>query len=167
MEGFPMSHPEKDFYKTAFVVPDLKAAARRMSALFDYEWLEVPAAPYEVRIGEEIHVLTLPAIITRQTPRIHLLQEQPGTPWSVGESGAAHHVAYWVDDIVEATARVLKAGFTIECCDAVDPSGPTQWAYFRAPDGLRVELLDRQGIEDPPAVAFANFQPFVWNGETG
>lgn len=146
-----MKVPGWDFYKTAFVVTDLRSAAERLSRIADFDWLEVPGTPHDFRIGSEVRNLRVRALITRQRPRLHLLEEIPGTPWTANASGAAHHVAYWVDNIGEEARKLTAAGFTIECCDAADPSGPQHWAYFVAPDGVRLELLDRQGAVDPEA----------------
>lgn len=137
------------FYKTAFVVADLRVAVERFDALGHYDWREVPSAPRDYRIGDEIVQLTTSAVISNATPRIHLLQEIPGTPWASSPLGAAHHVAYLVDDMDEAVPAMKAAGFRIECTDAGDPTGTRTWAYFVAPDGLRIELLGRPSLPDP------------------
>ena len=131
------------FYKTCFVVPDFVTEARTLTRLFGYEWIEVPPRPLEYRIGDDVRVLETRAIITRERPRIHLIEEIPGTPWLAGENGSAHHVAYWVDDIVAASQAMVNEGFAVECCDANDTLGPKAWAYFINEAGIRYELLGR------------------------
>lgn len=138
------------FYKTCFVVPDLAAAANRWSAGFGFSWLKVGPTDLVYDLGGVPSAVTSRALITRDRPRIHLIEEVPGTPWMSSASGAAHHVAYWVPDLPDAVAQLTSLGFVVECSDSV-PAGPQQWAYLIDPLGVRVEVLARFG-EDPEAM---------------
>lgn len=144
--------PDAAFYKTCYIVPDIVEAATRLSLAFGFEWLDVPAKPLLANIGGEHRTVELRACITRERPRIHLISEAPGTPWSAGPAGAAHHVAYWVGDLSGSVSLMQSAGFTVECCDATDSPSPTTWAYVRDHAGVRVELLGRFGQSDPEAM---------------
>ncbi len=134
------------FYKTLFIVPDLRTAARRFNALSDFDWREVPAAPHPFQIGDTVRELTHRAVISAVAPRIHLIEESPGTPWRAAIGGAAHHVSYWVDDLTVAHETMLNAGFTVEACDVNPDQRPRIWAYYLAPEGTRIELLDSGAI---------------------
>lgn len=138
------------FYKIGFVVPDLNGTARRMNTLHNMDWRdlgEVPPYKYWFPSGPEEH--SLRTLVSGTTPRIHLFQEKPGTIWTSAANGAAHHIAYWVDDIAKATKKMLDKGFAIESRDAEDSLEPKHWAYFIDDSGVRVELLDRFGAEQP------------------
>lgn len=138
------------FYKTCFVVPDLAAAAARWSAGFGFSWLEVAEKELAYDLAGVPSVVTSHALITRERPRIHLIQEVQGTPWVGSPSGAAHHVAYWVADVPAAVVHLVSLGFVVECSDS-DPAGPQLWAYLIDPQGVRVELLARFA-DDPEAM---------------
>lgn len=140
------------FYKTGLVVPDLAAAADRLDVVRDHDWRDLGEnPPYEYWFADGIRALSLRSLVSGTTPHIHLFQELPNTLWKSSESGATHHVAYWVDGIADATRQMLAAGFTVESRDAGDPDLPQHWAYFIDPSGIRVELLDRFGAAEPTA----------------
>lgn len=139
------------FYKIGIVVPDLDATAARLNSVVDMDWREIGIGePYEYWFEDGVRALKLRAIVSGTKPHVHLFEEQLGTIWE-SNAGTIHHVAYWVDDIEDATRQMLDAGFKVESRDTGDPEMPQHWAYFVDSSGVRVELLDRFGSSDPTA----------------
>jgi catechol 2,3-dioxygenase-like lactoylglutathione lyase family enzyme len=67
---------------------------------------------------------------------VELIQEVPGTLWTVESGSPVHHLAYWVDDFAQQVQALAERGLRLEA------SGPT-FAYLRSDLGLRIELMDR------------------------
>lgn len=67
---------------------------------------------------------------------IELIQQVPGTIWSVDGGSPVHHLAYWADDMQDVVDAMVDRGLRLEA------HGPT-FAYLRSGLGMRIELMDR------------------------
>lgn len=134
-----------DFYKIGIVVDDLATAVKSYEQLYDYEWSDAAtsAPPFPVLVGDDIITVTNRAVVSRQKPRIHLIEATPGTPWMPSSGGSAHHLAYWVDDLQVAAKELGEAGYSFECGDAAEDPNERKWGYYTRPDGSRLELMVR------------------------
>lgn len=129
-----------DFYKIGVVVPSLEEGVAKYQQAFDYDFVRIPSAPFPVSIGDEIRIVETRAAITRQRPRLHLIEAIPDTPWTP-TSGAAHHLAYWVDDLAAAEADIAPLGYTKECGDAAEDPAERTWGYYSQSGRMRIELM--------------------------
>lgn len=137
-----------DLYHTGIVVPDLEASMARMSEAAGYRWTDIQASTMPVMIsGEGERTLELRFVYSLDAPRIELVQEIPGTPWTAAPNVATHHLGFFCDDVVTTSKRLEAAGFALETCAWIDGS-PSVFAYHLAPSGERIEIVDRARIPD-------------------
>ena len=134
-----------DLYHVGIVVPDLDAAAKRLTAAAGYTWtkpvefsLSVTTAAGESEIANRF-------VYSLQAPHLELLQEVPGTVWTA----PAQHLGYWVDDIGAVARQLEAAGYVQEARPSGDPLAG--FAYYTDPAGVRLELVDRALFPDWPA----------------
>ena len=81
----------------------------------------------------------------RPTPHHHveLGQSIEGTLWQAPAPGHAHHVGYWVDDVVAASAALHRLGSPRVATIAMTDDAPPMCAYHRTTNGLYVEVVSR------------------------
>jgi hypothetical protein len=110
------------------IVADLDAAMDSYGVAFDVTW----ATPVSYGRSPRASRFTC----SRQGPvLVELIEEVPGTIWSVEHGSPIHHLAYWVDDLEGVAGSFEALGFSVEA------AGPT-FVYLRSPLGLRIELMD-------------------------
>jgi catechol 2,3-dioxygenase-like lactoylglutathione lyase family enzyme len=132
------------------VVADLERSRRFYAEALGLE--EVPRPPNFTfagawfRVGED---------------EIHLLAEADttgsagtGDPGSSAAFGLAHHLAFEVDDLDAACARLEEAGVPLTGGPMPRGDGVTQ-VFFRDPDGHLLELFQRTGEDQSDAPARA------------
>jgi lactoylglutathione lyase len=67
-----------------------------------------------------------------------------GDPGNVPSPSVGHrHVAFWVDDVHQAVARVEQLGYAIARRPASPGSGVGTVAFVKDPDGADIELMQR------------------------
>ncbi|MCV7029525.1 VOC family protein [Mycobacterium sherrisii] len=138
----------EDLYHTGIVVSDLDAAMARLTALAGYRWITPLRYTLPFRTTAGIRDLTSTIVYSVQGPHLELIQEVPGTPWTVPPGNAVHHVGYFTDNLAD-TARQLEAnGFTFEMTGEVDGAEFGMFAYYIDPDGARIEIVDRAVFPD-------------------
>lgn len=124
-------------HHVGIIVTDLEAAMAEMTALFGIEWTAPQDRPD--RDG------TLRVAFSTSTPRIELIQGNPGGVWDTDAGPRIDHLAFWTD--TAATEAVgVENGATKEAGGQAAWGG--KWAYLRLPaTGARVELCDAAGQE--------------------
>ncbi|CAN5510681.1 VOC family protein [soil metagenome] len=134
-----------DLYHVGIVVPDIDAAAARLTAVAGYTWTKPVESSLSVTTAAGEFELANRFVYSLQAPHLELVQEVPGTVWTA----PAHHLGYWVDDIGSAAAQLEQVGYIQEA----RPSGETlsTFAYYTDPTGVRIELVDRALFPDWPA----------------
>ena len=137
-----------DFYHVGLVVPEIAAAASRLTDVGGYEWTKPVEYTLSVTTAAGDHDIPFRFVYSTQPPHLELVQEVPGTVWTASPGTAAHHLGYWVDDISTAAAELEAAGYQLEA----RPSGETisTFAYYTDPDGVRIEIVDRALFADWP-----------------
>lgn len=71
---------------------------------------------------------------------VKLIEAAPGSVWGpTGGVQQLHHLTYWVEDLAEATDRLVGEGYRIEA-DGLEDDGSVRFRYLVSPLGLRVEL---------------------------
>jgi hypothetical protein len=129
-----------DQFHTGVVVEDLEKALAELSALFGYEWCD------EVRVDQPVQLPSGDTTIefrfrySRSTPRLEVIQQQPGTLWVPARGSGIHHLGYWSDDVAADSAALEGAGYAFEAA-GTGPDGGRTWAYYRPSDGPRIELV--------------------------
>lgn len=133
-----------DFYHVGIVVPDIASAAEGLTKAAGYRWTRPVEYSLAVSTTAGEFELTNRFVYSVQAPHLELVQEVPGTIWSA----TAHHLGYWVDDLVTAAAQLEQSGFTQEA----RPAGETlsKFAYYTDSAGIRIEIVDRALFPDWP-----------------
>ncbi len=130
-----------DQFHTGVVVPDLDAELERLTALFGYEWSDEVKASTQVRFPSGEETVEFQFRYSRTTPRLEIIQQQPGTLWMPIEVSGLHHLGFWSDDLAADSADLRASGYELQA-EGVDPSsGAVTWAYLAAASGPRVELV--------------------------
>jgi len=123
------------------------------------------AAAHHVAPGTVLHNLTLLRCANGACLELfeYRVAGQRQAPVRNVDNGG-HHIAFQVDDIDAATARLREAGVAI--CSAVNRSqaGPFKglaWVYFLAPWGLQLELVEMPvaGIGHEQATGTRMYRP--------
>lgn len=131
-----MARAPATLHHVGLVVPDLEGAMAEMSRLFGLEWTE----PQERPDGDR----TLRVAFSLTSPRIELVQGNPGGTWSTEGGPRLDHLAFWIDDF-DATAGEAEA-MELEREAGGTASWGGQWSYVRMKEaGTRVELCDARG----------------------
>jgi hypothetical protein len=133
-----------DLFHTGVVVDDLASAKEQLGASLGVTWRDGGA---EVRLTDATGVRTVRtayALSTTGPHHVELVQSIPGTVWSVGTPGHAHHLGYWVDDVPSTAAELAWRG-SEQVAGIADRDGrPPMCTYHRSPSGLYLEIVDRR-----------------------
>jgi catechol 2,3-dioxygenase-like lactoylglutathione lyase family enzyme len=132
----------EDLYHTGIVVDDLDAAIKRMQAVAGYQFTDLMVYPMSVETTQGIIDVTFRFVYSIQVPYIELVDAIPGTVWTPAPGNAAHHLGFFVDDLLAEGAELGDAGFEREV-GGLDGGQPGIFAYYRDPLGVRIELVDR------------------------
>jgi catechol 2,3-dioxygenase-like lactoylglutathione lyase family enzyme len=147
-----------DCYHVGLVVPDIEAAAKRLTAIAGYGWTLPIEYTVDVVTATGEKRLPFRFLYSLQAPHIELIAEVPGTLWTATGTAAAHHLGYFVDDMVAASTHLERAGFQLEAKPVGDIA--SSFAYFTDPAGVRIELVNRVLIPDWSAfLSFAAGDP--------
>jgi hypothetical protein len=133
-----------DLFHTGIVVDDLASAKEQLGDLLGVTWRDGGA---EVRLTDASgtrSVETAYSLSTAGPHHVELVQSIPGTVWSVGSPGHAHHVGYWVDDVTSAAAELERRGSKQVASIAIKDGRPPMCTYHRSPTGLFLEIVDRR-----------------------
>lgn len=137
-----------DCYHTGLVVPDLEKAIAGMTAAAGYTWTKPVEATLAVAAAETEYEVPFKFVYSIEAPHLELIQAVPGTIWAVPPGGAAHHLGYWADDLPDVADRLNAAGYRLEARPAGEQL--SMFAYFIAPSGVRIEIVDRALFPDFP-----------------
>jgi Glyoxalase/Bleomycin resistance protein/Dioxygenase superfamily len=94
-----------DQFHVGIVVDDLDRALAELTGLFGYDW------GGEVDVTQPVHVPTGEITVrfrfrySRTTPRVEVIQSQPGTLWTAEAGSRIHHLGYWSDDVGRGRRR--------------------------------------------------------------
>jgi catechol 2,3-dioxygenase-like lactoylglutathione lyase family enzyme len=133
-------------YHTGLVVPSLKDAAQRFSAMAGYSWTKPIAGPVTVRTDAGAQTVDMAFVYSLEAPHLELIQEIPGTPWT--HDGGAHHLGYFTDDFAATATALTETGYRLELCHTDDGETPSMFAYYLSPDGVRIEIVDQHVFGD-------------------
>lgn len=144
-------HPG-DLWHTGIVVDDLEAAKTELTATMGLAWMDGGAEVRLVTDEGTTTVTTAYALSTQGPHHIELGASIPDTLWSVGPPGQAHHVGYWVDDVVAVSDELSRRGAPRLAAVTMRDDLPPMCAYHRSASGLIVEIVTRkmQSILLPP-----------------
>jgi len=132
-------------YHVGLIVSDVRAARVRFTELLGVQWGPVMhMAEVEYRDGEGNDVV-LPTTLSYSTgdPCLELIEETPGTVWVRNEHSNLHHLGFWTDGFVDASATLTASGCPLQLCGRAGTDAPVSFAYHGLEDfGVRVELVD-------------------------
>jgi catechol 2,3-dioxygenase-like lactoylglutathione lyase family enzyme len=138
-----------DCYHVGIVVPDIQAAVERLTAAAGYSWTKPIEATMPITTADGDYEVPFKFVYSIEAPHLEIVQEVPGTVWTAGPGGAAHHLGYWADDIAATVEALEAAGYRLEA----RPTGPelSTFAYLIDSTGVRIEIVDRAMFPDFPA----------------
>ncbi|BDB40928.1 MULTISPECIES: VOC family protein [Mycobacterium] len=137
-----------DCYHTGLVVPDLQAAIESATAAAGYTWTKPVEATLAVAAVDIEYEVPFKFVYSIEAPHLELIQAVPDTIWAAQPGGAAHHLGYWADDLPGVADKLSAAGYRLEARPAGDQL--SMFAYFIAPSGVRIEIVDRALFPDFP-----------------
>jgi len=130
----------------ALAVDDLDRWMAIYGKLFPGRWTSVLVLdrPWLAPLTEEGTIQAKCRLAWRngQSPTLELLEGPEGSPWYV-EPGTHRldHIGYWASDMQGQANLLLQAGYELEYTEPRSIDGKlVGFAYFRHPDGIRVEL---------------------------
>jgi catechol 2,3-dioxygenase-like lactoylglutathione lyase family enzyme len=150
----------EDLYHTGFMVPDLPRAMDQLTAAAGHRWT-IPIdgdVPIWTRANGPLRLLVR-FVYSLLPPHVELIQQIPGTPWMPAPGNAAHHCGYWADDVAATARRLVQLGFDLEAHGLAADGEPAMFAYLTDPNGLRIEIVERSGMPDFPAMLRALTPP--------
>lgn len=127
-----------DVFHVGLVVPDMDLAMKTIGENLGIGWAPVQQSTQPVRTGagevrEESIVFTYSS---EGPPHVELIQSTAGSVWEVTPAGCLHHIGAFVDDVT-----VAPPGMSLEFGGGRRERAAA-FAYYTAPGGLRVELVD-------------------------
>lgn len=131
-----------DQFHTGLVTSDFDATLTALSELLGYKWADEIVVDQSVWTPTGEMTVNLGFRYSRTIPRLEVIREVPGTPWSATQGWAMHHLGYWSDDLGVDGEWLATSGFVLEAA-GVRPDGVRYWSYHRHSGGLRIELVNR------------------------
>jgi hypothetical protein len=134
-----------DVFHVGLVVEDIDVAMATIGANLGIRWAPMQARGQAVRTGggeariEEIRF----TYSADGPPHVELIEATPGSVWGAPQPHVLHHIGAFSDDIATPPGE----GLVLEFGGGHDEA-PTGFAYYTAPDGIRVELVDASRRKD-------------------
>lgn len=137
----PLLH--SNLFHTGMIVDDLEAAKAELGERLGVTWFEGGAEVVVVTDGGT-RIVTSAYALSQQGPHhVELTQSIDGTVWTAAPPGHAHHLGYWVDDVAEASAELIRLGAPKVACVAIAEDAPPMCAYHQMGSGPYVEVVSR------------------------
>ena len=130
---------ELDVFHVGLVVEDIEASMATIGGNLAIRWAPVQTRTQVITTGAG-EVRHEPIIFTYSCdgpPHVELIQSQPGSAWEVTPPGVLHHIGAFAQDVTKPPGSGLELEF-----GGGDGPQPVGFAYYRAPGGIRVELVD-------------------------
>ena len=134
----------EDLFHTGIVVDDLASARDRLGASLGLTWRDGGADVRLITDDGARTVRSAYALSCEGPHHVELVQSVPGTVWTSTAPGQAHHLGWWVDDVVGSIARLRAAGAVHLGTIAMADDAPPMCAYLRLADGPLVEVVNRR-----------------------
>src|SRR5688572_25212443 len=133
-----------ELYHTGIVVDDVDAAKEEYSDLMGVTWGLEGEVDVPVWMPEGARTMSFRYAYTAEGPhRLELVRPTPGTIWTVSGVGHAHHLGYWCDDVVGASAELSRRGLPLRARVGVDTAeGDVPIVIHQARTGIYIELVD-------------------------
>jgi hypothetical protein len=134
---------QADLWHTGIVVDDLAAAVEEVGEELGVTWYTGGA---EVRLTTDdgARRVTTSYALSKEGPHhVELVQSIPGTLWTSPAPGHAHHLGYWVRDVVAASTALVQVGTPRVATIALSDESPPMCAYHRSGSGLYIEVVSR------------------------
>jgi hypothetical protein len=133
-----------NLFHTGIVVEDIDAAKQEYADLLGVGWGFHGEFEMPVWFPSGPSKISFSFAYTAEGPhRLELVRQLPGTLWTATGAGQVHHVGYWCDDVVDASAELARRGLPL--CAKVgvdDPDAPSPIVIHQASTGAYLELID-------------------------
>jgi hypothetical protein len=139
-----MAISPKDLFEIGLIVPSLEKAIEQFHYAFGYTFSPIVEGvlPTQDELGRSMPPLRMS--VSREAPQIELLEVAPGTHLTPPTGTGLHHLGYYVDDLVDESARLAATGAAFVRGGFADDIFPAGWVYHEMHDGTLIELVDRQ-----------------------
>ena len=134
-----------DLYHTGIVVDDFDGAKEELSAVHGVTWGAQGTVEVPCLLADGPRLVTFTYAYTVEGPHhLELVRAIPGTLWTVGAPGQAHHLGYWCDDVAGTSAALTAKGLPrVAKVGADEEDTPAGVIYHQARTGAYIELVDR------------------------
>jgi hypothetical protein len=128
-----------EVFHVGVVVEDIDDAMATIGANLGIRWAPVLARGQAVRTGGgETRIEELRFTYSADgPPHVELIEAWPGSVWGAPQPHVLHHIGAFSDDIATPPGE----GLLLEFGGGHDEA-PSGFAYYTAPGGIRVELVD-------------------------
>jgi Glyoxalase/Bleomycin resistance protein/Dioxygenase superfamily len=133
-----------DLWHTGIVVDDLESAKAELGPELGVTWRDGGAEVRLITDDGSATVQTAYALSVEGPHHIELVQAIDGTVWTVAPPGHAHHLGYWVDDVVATSEALVATGAVRLATIAMADDAPPICAYHRTRSGLHLEIVNRR-----------------------
>jgi hypothetical protein len=141
MERGPLRHA--NLFHTGIVVDDLASATEELGERLGVTWFE-GGGDVRVITDDDARTVRASYALSREGPHhVEVAQSVDGTVWTATAPGHAHHLGYWVDDVVAASAALVQRGSPRVATITMDDEASPMCAYHRTGNGLYVEVVSR------------------------
>lgn len=136
-----------DLYHSGYVVADLSSAMAEIGPQFGVTWRQ-GGGTVRLTTPEGQRVVTTAYALSNEGPHhLELVEALPDTLYvpPVGETWRPHHLGWWVDDVLAASAALEAQGLPMAATLGIDDDTvPPMCAYHRAAEGWYVEVVSRR-----------------------
>jgi hypothetical protein len=134
-----------DLFEVALIVPDLEKAMHEFHDAFGYTFSPILEGHLSLRDSEgNDDDPPLRMVVTREVePQLELVEAQAGTVLEAAKGTGLHHLGYYVDDLVAASAGLTTLGMPLQAAGTAMGEAPDGWVYHRMGDGTVIELVAR------------------------
>jgi hypothetical protein len=131
---------ELDVFHVGVVVDDLTSSMATIGATLGIGWAPVQERVQIVRTGAgEVRHEPIRFTYSAAGPlHVELIESTEESVWETCPPGGLHHIGAFSDDVTTPPSTEMTLEF-----GGGDRDAPVGFAYYTAPSGLRIELVDR------------------------
>lgn len=149
---------QSDLYHIGIVVHDFEGTMERLSRQMGLTWSPVIRVPLPLWTRDHgMMEIESCAVYSQQQPCLEIVRSVPDSPWQPVEGRPLHHLGYWTDNLGAASTALEERGCPKVVCAYADGQ-MFGMAYHEMPDGMYVEIVDRNAFADWPAFLAGRIQ---------
>ncbi|MFE7421097.1 VOC family protein [Rhodococcus sp. NPDC057529] len=139
-------------FHTGLIVGSIDAAMADLGPALGLEWAPVVRRTGPIHTPAGLQPRDMVITYSRGIGQhIELVEYLDDTAYRHMQGGPAHHIGFWVDDLVSSMDALAALGFPSEAAGAGDGGTVSEFSYhFNRHSGIWIEIVDaaaRPGIE--------------------